>query len=65
MANIERRPHLQRLCPFPGCDWLQTTSWFVGGPLNIQPADGRKLMAEAEAHFLAAHLGQTPPKIFV
>lgn len=65
MANIERRPHLQRACPFPGCDWIQTTSWYVGGPDRKQAVSGTALMTEAEAHFLHAHLGQTPPKIYV
>ena len=31
--------------------------------MTIQAVDGPRLMAEAEAHFMHAHLGQTPPLI--
>jgi len=64
MASIERRPHLQRACPFPGCDWIQTTSWFIGGPDTTQTVSATYLRAEAESHFFAAHFAP-PPQIFV
>lgn len=65
---MERRPHLQRPCPFhlqEGCDWVQTTSWFVGGPDVTEPINEMVLRIEAEAHFLSAHRGQAPKKIFI
>lgn len=67
MANIERRPHLQRPCPFreqEGCGWMQTTSWFVGGPETTEQISEIVLRIEAEAHFLSAHRGRAPKKIF-
>jgi hypothetical protein len=67
MANIERRPHLQRACPFreqAGCDWIQTTSWFMGGPDLTQAVDPLFLRAEAEAHFMNAHF-RIPAQYFV
>jgi hypothetical protein len=68
MANIERRPHLQRPCPFreqESCDWMQTTSWYVGGPDVTEPVSMTRLRMEAEAHFLTAHLGRAPKQIFI
>jgi hypothetical protein len=67
MANIERRPHLQRPCPFreqEGCGWMQTTSWFVGGPDVTEPVSELALRTEAENHFLLAHLGRAPRQYF-
>lgn len=61
----ERRPHLQRGCPFPDCDWIQVTSWFMGGPDITAAVAPGLLMAEAERHFLTRHMGKTPPVIIV
>lgn len=48
----ERRPHLTRRCPVPGCDWVQVISWFVGGPdVTERPSDAF-LRMEAEAHLV-------------
>jgi hypothetical protein len=66
--DVERRPHLQRPCPFrlqEGCGWMQTTSWFVGGPDITQPVSELTLRMEAEAHFLKVHPGQAPRRIFI
>lgn len=63
LGLMEKRPHLQRACPFPGCDWIQTTSWFMGGPDLMQSVNPAYLMAEAESHFLTAHF-TVPPQIF-
>lgn len=55
----ERRPHLQRKCPLAeqmNCDWVQVTSWYVGGPDNKVPVSDTFLRMEAEAH-LEAHYG--------
>lgn len=67
MASTERRPHLRRPCPLrvqDDCDWMQTTSWYVGGPDITQEVDPLFLRAEAEAHFLSAHFTM-PRQIFV
>lgn len=67
MGEIERRPHLQRACPFrmqEGCEWVQTTSWFMGGPDVTEPVSGMVLQMEAEAHFLSAHRGKAPKMYF-
>lgn len=63
LGLMEKRPHLQRACPFPGCDWIQTTSWFMGGPTITQEVSTTYLRAEAEAHFLTAHF-TLPARIF-
>lgn len=63
LGLMEKRPHLQRACPFPGCDWIQTTSWFMGGPDLMQSVNPAYLMAEAESHFLTDHF-TVPPQIF-
>ena len=55
MSGVERRPHLRRPCPVPGCDWWQTTSWFVGGPDVTEPVSDMFLRMEAESHLLSAH----------
>jgi hypothetical protein len=57
---VERRPHLQRFCPIPGCDWVQVTSWFVGGPDVTEPVPPMYLRLEAEEHLLSAHYRPSP-----
>lgn len=51
----ERRHHLRRACPVPGCDWVQVTSWFVGGPDTTHAINDTYLRVEAEAHITSAH----------
>lgn len=43
---------------------MQTTSWFVGGPDVTEPVSELALRAEAENHFLLAHLGRAPRQYF-
>lgn len=59
----ERRPHLTRQCPVPGCDWIQVISWFVGGPDTTERVGDMRLRIEAEAHLLNAHF--TPEKSII
>lgn len=64
MSEPERRPHLRRPCPLQkesGCDWWQTTSWFVGGPDITEPVNDMYLRWEAESHLTSAHY--TLPKM--
>ena len=54
----ERRPHLMRPCPLreqDGCDWMQVTSWFVGGPDTTEEISETALRLEAELHFTSRH----------
>lgn len=53
--SVERRPRYRRPCPVPGCDWWQTTAWFVGGPDVTEDVPEAFLRMEAEAHLLSAH----------
>lgn len=53
--SVERRPHLIRVCPVPGCDWMQVTSWFVGGPDVTEAVSDVVLRAQAEAHLISVH----------
>lgn len=48
----ERRPHRQRKCPWPGCDWKQTISWYVGGPGRTERVNDKFLELEATTHML-------------
>lgn len=55
----ERRPHLTRPCPLHTshhCDWVQVTSWYVGGPNKTVPVPEKKLRHDAELH-LESHFG--------
>lgn len=66
MSGVERRTHLRRPCPLreqEGCDWWQTTSWFVGSPDVTEPVSPTYLRAEAEAHLMQRHF-HLPPQIF-
>lgn len=54
MSN-ERRPRYRRPCPVPGCDWMQTTAWFVGGPDKTEEVSAAYLLMEAESHLLSSH----------
>jgi accessory colonization factor AcfC len=59
MANAELRPHLRRPCPLKDshyCDWVQVTSWFVGGPATVVEVPQDQLQRDAERH-MEAHYG--------
>lgn len=53
---LERRTRYRRPCPIPGCDWWQTTAWFVGGSDNTEFVGELTLRDEAKKHLLRAHL---------
>lgn len=56
---IEKRPHLTRPCPLQGkhdCDWVQVTSWFVGGPFTTVAVPQDVLEREAIDH-MQRHFG--------
>jgi hypothetical protein len=53
--SSERRAHKFRRCPIPGCDWKQTTAWFVGGPGVIERVSDKYLELEATSHMTQVH----------
>lgn len=52
---VERRPHMQRNCLYPGCDWKQTTSWFMGSPHFTRRVPDKALELELTAHMKDVH----------
>lgn len=61
---IERRPHMYRNCLYPGCDWRQTTSWFMGGPYFTRKVPDKALERELTAHMRTVHGVKAERKIF-
>jgi hypothetical protein len=56
---LEKRPHLVRHCPLKDredCDWVQVTSWYVGGPHRTWTVPQDRLEAEAVKH-MERHFG--------
>ncbi|AKJ71667.1 hypothetical protein SPI1_4 [Skermania phage SPI1] len=58
----ERRPRLIRACPVPGCDWVQVTSWYIGGPGTVEDVAPAYLRIQAEDH-MRGHAGPRRPTI--
>ncbi len=63
--TAERRPHLRKKCPFPGCGWYLVTSWYIGGPARTMPVPVKAQERQVYMHMVREHGHFGPPaKIF-